>query len=1167
MTQFVHLHIHSEYSLKDSIVRIKPLISTLAEQGMPAVALNDHSNMFALVKFYRAAMAAGIKPLVSVDCLIRDPDHQHFYPLTLFALNNDGYMNLSRLISEAYLKGQSNGEALIEYRWLQQWKDGILALSGGMDGEIGQWILKGDKEKAIKITKRMMSLFPDAFYLELCRVAKPQEEFYIHTALDIAEETGCPVVATNDVRFMDADDFEAHEARTCIFEGRVLADPNRPKNYTPQQYLRTEQEMLDLFSDIPSALENTVEIAKRCNVSLRLGQPFLPDYPIPQGMTTDEYFIKISKEGLEERLQLLFGDLDEISFNEKRKAYDERLKTELDTICQMGFPGYFLIVADFIRWAKENDVPVGPGRGSGAGSLVAYAMKITDLDPLEYDLLFERFLNPERVSLPDFDIDFCTQGRDRVIEYVSQFYGSDKVSQIITYGTMAAKGVIRDIGRVLSHPYNLVDGIARLVPPDLGMTLEKALQESDELKKRYDEQEKVKQLIDLARKVEGIARNTGKHAGGVVIAPSVLTDFTPLYCEEDGSSLVTQFDKDDVEAAGLVKFDFLGLKTLTVIDKAKKLADKHFRTQQEGPIILEKIPLDDKGVFNKIMKNAETTAVFQLESQGMKELIAKLKPDCFEDIVALVALYRPGPLGSGMVDDFIQRKHGAEIAYPHPDLKGCLEPTYGVILYQEQVMQIAQILAGYTLGEADMLRRAMGKKKPEVMEQQRIRFNEGAKKNNIDEDTATYIFDLMEKFAGYGFNKSHSAAYALLSYQTAWLKVHYPAAFMCSVLSTDMDHTDKIVTLINDCRDMKLDIAVPNINTSKYEFGVKDSKTIIYGLGAIKGVGQAAIDAIVAEREQNGAFTSLDDFCKRIDSFKVNKRTIEALIKAGALDEIGENRATMIKRLPKSVQIAEQHSKNQSSGQEDLFGSLFEPEAIDSDVHHEPAIKEWDDLLKLRYEKDTLGLYLSGHPIESYLTEIKQFTQGNIQKQSAFFEAHHKKSRKGVETRVAGLLIDYRVKKTRFGKMVIATLDDRSARLDVILRAGDYEKFQDKLVRDHLLIVDGKMLYDDFNGGVKVNANQLYSINDIRQMQLNRLELTLNTQKKNENHVKSLLNILQPFTEGQCSVIINAQSNHAQGKLILGKQWMVKPDEQLIKQLQDYFGKDNVFLKYRASVA
>ena len=1163
MSKFIHLHVHSEFSLRDSIVKLKPLAAKIAEDNMPAIAINDHSNLFALVKFYRAASAQGLKSIISLDCLIRDKDNLYFYPVTLFAKNNDGYINLSRIISEAYLKGQSNGEALVDWAWLEQWKDGVIVMSGGLQGEIGQLLLKGNVEEAKAVAHKWMDLFPNSFYLELTRLGKDQEELYIQAALDLAEEINCPVVATNDVRFIKESDFEAHEARTCIFDSRVLADPKRPKNYTTQQYLKTAEQMEALFADIPSAIENTYEIAKRCNVKLRLGVPFLPDFPIPDGLTIDQYFRQLSKEGLEERLKHLFRDKDETAFNKDRVVYDERLKIELDTICGMGFPGYFLIVADFIRWSKEHDIPVGPGRGSGAGSLVAYAMKITDLDPLEYDLLFERFLNPERVSLPDFDIDFCTSGRDRVIEYVSNFYGADKVSQIITYGTMAAKGVIRDVGRVLSQPYNLVDGIAKLIPFDLGMTLTKALEESEDLKTKYDEDEEVKQLIDLGLKLEGIARNSGKHAGGVVISPSVLTDFTPIYCDEDGSSLVTQLDKDDVEAVGLVKFDFLGLKTLTVIDKAKKIADKHFRSEEEGPIILENIPLDDRGVFDKIMKYSETTAVFQLESSGMKELISRLKPDCFEDIVALVALYRPGPLGSGMVDDFILRKHGAKVEYPHPDLEPCLEPTYGVILYQEQVMQIAQVLAGYSLGEADMLRRAMGKKKPEVMAEQRVRFNEGAKKNNVDETTATYIFDLMEKFAGYGFNKSHSAAYALLSYQTAWLKFHYPSAFMCSVLSVDMDNTDKIVTLISDCRSMNLEIDAPHINLSNYEFNVKSPTDVIYGLGAIKGVGQSAIDCIIEERNANGGYKSLDDFCKRIDSFKVNKRTIESLIKAGAMDSFDDNRATMTKRVPKSVQIAEQHSKAESSGQNDLFGSLFEESDIDTESTHEPAVPEWDDLLKLRYEKDTLGLYLTGHPIDSYIKEVNQFSHGSIRKQTEVFESQNRRAREGVDTRIAGLILEYRIRPTRFGKMCIVTLDDKTARIDVIIKTADFERFQEKLIQDNILIVEGKMMKNDFNGGVKVNVQEARTINEIREMLMNRIEITLNTRKLPKNYTKTLIECLQPFTNGQCTVIIKAVSQETKGKIVLGKQWMVSPNEQLIQQLQTTHGKDNITLRYR----
>ncbi len=716
---------------------------------------------------------------------------------------------------------------------------------------------------------------------------------------------------------------------------------------------------------------------------MTLGKNYLPDFPIPAGMTVEEYFAEQSRKGLECRLKRLF-DVNSPDFAEQRKVYDERLQIELDVINSMGFAGYFLIVADFIQWAKDNDIPVGPGRGSGAGSLVAYALKITDLDPIALELLFERFLNPERVSMPDFDVDFCMDKRDLVIDYVARKYGRDSVSQIITYGSMAAKAVVRDVGRVLGHPYGFTDRVAKMVPFEIGMTLHKALEESEDLKQAYDNDEEVHDLIDMAKKLEGCARNAGKHAGGVVIAPGLLTDFCPLYCEEGGGNLVTQFDKDDVEKVGLVKFDFLGLRTLTIVDWALKTVNAERVKQGLEPVDINTIPMDDEAAF-KLLKACETTAVFQLESRGMKELIKKLQPDSFDDITALVALYRPGPLQSGMVDNFINRKHGREtISYPdahyqHESLKPILEATYGVILYQEQVMQIAQVMAGYSLGGADLLRRAMGKKKPEEMAKQRAVFKAGAEQNGIDPELAMKIFDLVEKFAGYGFNKSHSAAYALVSYQTMWLKAHYPAAFMAAVCSADMDNTDKVVPLIEECRRMGLKVEPPQVNLSQYKFTIADDSTVVYGLGAIKGVGEAAIEAIVSERHTRRAGpTDLFEFCRRIDLKKVNRRVLESLIRAGALDGLGANRASLMLQLPLALKMAEQHHAMQAVGQNDLFGMSDDQPARTFSQVVPDNVEEWDDEQRLQGEKETLGLYLTGHPIDRYEAELRQIASSRI---------------------------------------------------------------------------------------------------------------------------------------------------------------------------------------------
>src|SRR2546421_503957 len=774
---FVHLRLHTEYSLIDSVVRVPELVNAVAEAGMAAVAVTDQSNLFAMVKFYREALARGVKPIVGVDLTIRDGgERQQASKIALLCQSQTGYRNVTRLVSRAYLEGQQRGVPMIDRSWLSPRElEGLLALSCAMEGDVGRALVNAREQEAERALDQWLALFPDRFYIELQRLGRPDEESYIAAAVALAARRGVPVVATNDVRFLRSDDFESHEARVCIHDGALLTDSGRVRRYSHQQYLRAPQEMAALFADVPEALANSVEIARRCSLILKLGEVRLPKYPLPSGVGTEDFLREQAARGLAQRLAQQAGTAP-------AGRYHERLRSELDVICQMGFAGYFLIVADFIHWARANGVPVGPGRGSGAGSLVAYSLGITDLDPLKYDLLFERFLNPERVSMPDFDIDFCMDGRDRVIEYVAHKYGRERVSQIITYGTMAAKAVVRDVGRVLGMSYGYVDRIAKLIPFELGITLEDALAKEPELNKLYESEDEVRNLIDLARSLEGLTRNAGVHAGGVVIAPSVLTDFAPLYRDDSGGSVVTQFDKDDVEAAGLVKFDFLGLRTLTIIDRAVAIINRSRAPAGAPALDIGALPMDDADTYT-LLKSCRTTAVFQLESRGMKDLIRRLQPDCFEDIVALVALFRPGPLQSGMVDDFISRKHGKSdgpIHYPHPRLEPIPRPSSGGVLYQEQVMQIAQVLAGYTLRGADLLRRAMGKKKPEEMAKQRSVFVNGALERGARQELAAHIFDLMEKFAGYGFNKSHSAAYALLSYQTAYLKAHYPAEFMAA---------------------------------------------------------------------------------------------------------------------------------------------------------------------------------------------------------------------------------------------------------------------------------------------------------------------------------------------------------------------------------------------------
>ena len=1162
---FVHLRLHSEYSLVDGLVRVKPLVSRAAEMGMPAIALTDFCNFFGQVKFFKAARGAGVKPIVGADLLVvADKEDGQSNLLTLLVCDDQGYLNLTKLISLGYQQGQKQGVPYIQRSWIREHSQGLIALSGGRSGDVGMALLGQRQAEAEQLLSEWMGVFPDRFYLELTRTGRSGEEDYLHAAVELAAHLGCPVVATNDVRFISADEFEAHEARVCIHEGRTLDDPRRERRYSDQQYLRSEEEMRELFSDIPEALENSVIIAQRCNLKMRLGEYFLPDYPIPDGMTIDQFFTKVSEEGLEERLEFLF-DTQSADFPAIREQYYQRLKFELDIIIQMGFPGYFLIVMDFIGWAKENGVPVGPGRGSGAGSLVAYALKITDLDPIEYDLLFERFLNPERVSMPDFDVDFCMEGRDRVIAYVAEQYGRDAVSQIVTFGTMAAKAVVRDVARVQGKSYGLADRLSKMIPFEVGMTLKKALEQEETLREFLEQDEEAQEIWSMAEQLEGVSRNCGKHAGGVVIAPTTLTDFSPIYCDESGGGGVTQYDKNDVEEAGLVKFDFLGLRTLTIIDWAVAMVNEARARHGEEPLRIESIPLDDADSY-ALMQRAETTAVFQLESRGMKELIRKLGPDRFEDIVALVALFRPGPLQSGMVDDFINRKKGrAEVSYPHPQyqhecLKSALEPTYGIILYQEQVMQIAQEMGGYTLGGADLLRRAMGKKKPEEMAKQREIFMAGATDKGFDKDLASNIFDLMEKFAGYGFNKSHSAAYALVAYQTAWLKAHYPAQFMAATMSSDMDKTDKVVTFIDECRSMGLVLMPPDVNQGQFQFSVDRDSRIIYGLGAIKGLGEGPVASIIAAREEGGSFRDLFDFCSRVDGRKVNKRALEALIRSGALDSIGPQvadlgkcRAVMMAALEEAVRMAEQHARNTSSGMGDLFGDSIAESATEINYDAYGSVRQQTIKERLEGEKETLGLYLTGHPIDEYEDELSHMLPGRIVD-----------LKPGKESKtIAGMVVGMRLMKTKRGDTIaFITLDDKSARIELNVFAEKYQAYREILVKDALLVVRGVVEEDDYTGGLKIVAESIQSIYEARCGNLNTLELKVSSADMTSGWVASLQQTLSLYGDGNCPVAVHYTRPDAHGVVRLGAQWRVQPRDELFHELRAKFGKNSVNLQY-----
>ena len=1147
--RFVHLSLRTEYSLVDSIVRIPPLVEACVAAQLPALAVTECGNLFSAVKFYRAANAAGVKAIIGADlALPNDYDPNVPARLVLLCQDREGYTGLARLVSRTYVEGRVKRVPMLDGSWLDGGAPGLIALSGGAWGDVGQALLAGRPDTARRRLERWLRLFPQRYYLEVQRTGREGEEEYLDRALDLALEFDAAVVATNPVRFLRPDDFEAHEARVCIQEGRTLDDPRRVRRYSEQQYLRSPQEMAEVFADLPEALENSVEIARRCNLALSLGQDHLPDFPAPPGVTVPESLRSQSQAGLADRLSQRQGAPADPA------EYPARLEMELDVIIRMGFAGYFLIVADFTRWARENGVPVGPGRGSGAGSLVGYALGITDLDPIEHALLFERFLNPERVSLPDFDIDFCMEGRDRVIEYVAKRHaarspGGERVAQIITFGTMAARAVVRDVGRVLGFPYGYVDQLAKLIPFELGMTLERALGE-EAFSKRCEEDEDARAIVELARKLEGLARNAGRHAGGVVIAPRALTDYTALYQEPDGT-LVTQFDKDDVEAIGLVKFDFLGLRTLTIINWAVRSINAERARAGEAPLDLARIPLDDPETY-ALIQRAETTAVFQLESRLCKDLIRRLAPDTFDDLSALNALIRPGPQQSGMVEDFIDRKQGrVPVRYPHPDLERILKPTYGVILYQEQVMRIAQVLAGYTLGGADVLRKAMGKKQPEEMAKQRAVFLDGARARSVPSHVASSIFDVMEKFAGYGFNRAHSAAYALIGYQTAWLKAHYPAAFMAAVLSADMDNTDKVVVLIDECQALSLEVSPPDVNACEYAFTVAGPGTIRYGLGALKGMGQSAVAAFIEERSRKGPFRDLFDFCRRVDVHRVNRRALEALIRAGALDRLGPSRAAMFDTLTRAMQAAEQHTRDRAAGQDDLFGGAAA--GVEGEESFS-AVPEWPEDERLRGEKETLGVYLSGHPLSGFESELSDIVSTRLDSLGAFA---------GQNVVVAGLTVGLRVTNSRNGRMAILSLDDRSARVEAVVYAEAYQRYRELLAKDRLVVLEGAVNTDEWSGGHSVTVERVCGLEKARAARAKRIAVRLDGSGVDGRLLRSMAEAMRGTSGGPTPVCIDYCRPGARVRMPLGDRWRVRPTDELLAHLKELAGRDRVSLEYQ----
>lgn len=1141
---FVHLKIHSDYSIIDGLSKIEDILIQAKKLNMPAIAITDFTNIYGFIKFYTTAHKLGIKAIVGADFLLKHVVHlqEEISEITILAANNIGYHNLIMLISKAYRYGYTDIGPTINRNWLIQYSSGLIILSGSIFGELGKYLKKNEQDNIVNCINFYKKYFYNRFYLELIRVGYKNEENYIQSALKISLKYHIPVVATNKVCFIHPKNFQSHMVKIAIYKNTTLKNL-KITQYTTNQYMRSAKDMCILFADIPEALKNSVEISKRCNVTVCLNKNHLPKI-FTKNYSSEDYLKKCVKLGLEERLKVKFPS--KIEKNIHRKKYDTRIQHELNIINKMQFASYFLIVMKFIKWAKENHIPVGPGRGSGAGSLVAYVLNITNVDPLQFGLIFERFLNPERISMPDLDIDFCMEKRDLVIDYVIQIYGKQSVAQIITFGTMTARSVIRDVGRVLGYPYSFVDRISKLIPLDFGITLQKSLITVKQLQQLYNSDEEVKTIIDMAKNLEGSIKNVGKHAGGIVIAPNKITNFTPIYYDFKNNTQLTQFDKDDIEKVGLVKFDFLGLRTLTVIDWTVKIINRKKVTKNQNPINIVDIPLNDIKSFNTL-KKAQTTAIFQLESKGIRELIKRLQPDCFEDIIALVALFRPGPLQSGMVENFINRKHGREqISYPDPIwqhklLEPILKSTYGIILYQEQVMNIAQILAGYSLGEADILRRAMGKKKQQEMSEQRTRFQSGALKKGINARFSMKIFDLLEKFSGYGFNKSHSTAYALLSYQTLWLKTHYPSEFMAAAMSADIDNTEKIIVLSEECKNLGIKILSPNINTGNYYFR-SENNTIIYGLGAIKGVGVSSVQDIVKQLKKDGNFKNIFDLCARTDSKKLSQRVIEKLIYSGALDTLQKNRLNSIQDLPNAIKYARQKTTNFLYKQTDMFHKILNEFQMQKNITgNEPKNCLFDHFHFLEEEKNALGFYLSAHPIQKYLKELLHYSNGKFLKDI-------KSSLKGQNRTVFGIISSIKMIRDNSGNYFQSlTLDDSSRKLEIILNSELSNKYKSIIKKNEIIILNGKILFQ--KNYLKIFCKNLMSIDEARKKYVKKINVFLSYHKDLNNlseNIRALLNkektgniLIEFFTKHQNNII----------KLYDTEKFYIEPTEKKIKNI------------------
>ncbi|WP_432820979.1 DNA polymerase III subunit alpha [Trichloromonas sp.] len=1144
---FVHLHLHSQYSLLDGAIKIPDLINRVKEYKMPAVAVTDHGNMFGAIEFYNKAMSSGVKPIIGCEVYVAPNSRfdkssargssEASYHFVLLCKNLVGYRNLCHLVSAGYREGFYY-RPRIDWELLKEHNQGLIAMTACLGGEIPVMLGSGRMEEAIARTREMSEIFDNnRLYLELQENFIPEQDPVNKGLIQIASELQLPLVATNDCHYLTRESAYAHEVLLCIQTGKTMDDEKRMRFSNDEFYVKTPAEMAELFKATPEALSNTVEIAQRCNLEFDFNTYHFPQYEKPADKTLDEVLAEMSREGLDERLAEI-RKIREISAEEEQR-YRERLQIELDCIKQMGFPGYFLIVADFINWGKDHNIPVGPGRGSAAGSLVAFSIRITDIDPMPYNLLFERFLNPERISMPDIDVDFCIYGRERVIDYVRKHYGEENVAQIITFGTMQAKGVIRDVGRAMNMSFAETDKIVKLIPGILNITLKDSLAQEPRLKELIDKDAKIKELFNIALALEGLTRHASTHAAGVVVTPKALPEYLPLYTDPKSGGQVTQFAMKYVEEIGLVKFDFLGLKTLTVIDKAVRL----IRDGKVPDFDLKLIRDDDQKSY-ELLSKGETTGVFQLESSGMKEYLIKLKPSCFEDLIAMVALYRPGPLGSGMVDSFIKRKHGLEtFDYPFPQLEPLLKDTYGVIVYQEQVMLIAQVLAKYSLGGADLLRRAMGKKKPEEMAKQKEIFLAGAKENKLDAKKAEGVFDLMEKFAAYGFNKSHSAAYALVAYHTAYLKAHYPVEFMAALLTEDMENTDKVIKNISEVRSMGIEVLPPDINASERSFTVHGN-SIRFGLGAVKGVGAAALESIIEQRNE-GLYSSLQDFCEKVDLRKVNKKVVEALIRCGAFDSLKGKRAQYMAVLEESMEIGQKVQREKEQGQESLFGTEEIVSHRGNGYGKLPDIDEWPEKILLGFEKEALGFYITGHPLARHGAVIKRFATCDT---AGLSERSDKE-----EVKVCGIVSGIKELTTKKGdRMAFVTLEDLSGFVEMVVFPEVYQASMELLKGEDPLLVSGTL--DVGEESCKLLVNEVLSLREVKERLTKRVHFRLTTPGLSEDQLQSLRQILGRFS-GNCDVLLHLViPNRSETIISLPEKLKVSASDEIMDAAEKLFG-------------